>query len=224
MRKYWVPFVFGILILFLPVTYYYSISLKYEESFFLPIKVLKRINISDISLLFTALFSGIGLLMLKKWGWYLFIIPISLLVHNAIYFSKYPNAYNVYSLIHTSLLLLAIMVFLQRDIFLPYIKRNWHGFRREERYLIETVVKINEADRMTENISSGGMLVSWLNCEIPKNQEVSLSFELGGELFVCKGGIVAVQEENVNIAFRNIDKKTQKRLKKCLRSLCLQYK
>ncbi|MCB1193338.1 MAG: PilZ domain-containing protein [Leptospiraceae bacterium] len=194
--------------------------MKYHEPFYLPHKVFGKINITELIFLITSFLSGLGLLMIRRWGWYLFVVATTaFFIHNGYYFIKYPSTFSKGPLLHSIIVLFAFLYFLQKDIFLPYLDKRRKGFRHAKRYPIQIPVTIQGEIHEAINISIGGISVYWTNIELPLNAEVSLSFEIEGETFKCKGGIVAIQKNNnVGIAFRELDKRTIQRLKRCIKN------
>lgn len=216
-RDFWIPFLYFILIVSLPFTYYLELAIKYKTIFFI-LDPMQETNISEISLIGTAIVSSFGLISFRKFGWFLFVIPIALLIHNILYFIQNLNNNNIASFLHTVFVLYAILLFLQRDIFFSYLYRNWRGVRYAKRYLVNIKVQVQDTEVKTINISTGGMLLDWSNCNAKIHQIIDISFELNGEKFECKAEIVNKLNEKIGIAFKGIDKEKMKKLKEGIKA------
>lgn len=192
-------------------------SMKYNTPFYLPTDVIVKLNNAEVIFLIIAFLAGLGLLMIKRWGWYLFVFSsITLFVYNGYFFIKYPQTFSRGPLLHTTIILFAFLYFLQKDIILPYIDRKRKGFRHFRRYPITIPIKVNEEIRDSINISIGGMMVYWSKPKFELNEKVSLDFELGDDKFAYNAGIAVIQEDRVGIAFRGLEKQDMQRLKKAI--------
>lgn len=196
-----------------------EISLKLGIQFYYPHLIYHKMNLSEISLISTGIFLAFVLLLLRKFSWFFFIASISLLVYNIMYFSKNLNDNNIISFIHTKLILIMIMYLMQRDIFYPFFLRSWEGFRNARRYLLEIPVEIDGLELNTINISLGGMLLDWCDCDISKGEQVSVSFNINENYFEFKGEIINIYKECVGIAFKELSEEEIKKLKNSIKSL-----
>jgi hypothetical protein len=210
---------FSILILLLPISNYIGMSMKYNFPLYKPYLLLKFGNLPEWVLLISSIFSGLGLLYIKRWGWWLFILSsFTFISYNSYGFITIPNSATKGPLIQTLIITLALCYFLQKDIFTPYMKLYKRGWRFLKRYPVATNININDKIYKTINISLGGVYVKWTDCKLELNSEVTVYFELGKEGFKSKAGIATIVPGNgVGIAFREIDKLFKERLKKALR-------
>ncbi|MBP7280116.1 MAG: PilZ domain-containing protein [Leptospiraceae bacterium] len=209
---------FSILILLLPVSNYIGMSMKYNFPFYAPYLLLRYGNLPEWILLVSSILSGLGLLFIKRWGWWLFILSsFTFISYNSYGFITIPNSASKGPLIQTLIITAALCYFLQKDIFTPYMKLYKRGWRFLKRYPIVTNVNINDKIYKTENISMGGIFVKWTDCNLKLNSEVTVYFELSKESFKAKAGIATiVPGKGVGIAFREIDNFFKERLKKAL--------
>jgi Zn-dependent protease with chaperone function len=208
----------SILILLLPVSNYIGMSMKYNFGWTEPHKLIQYANLPEWILLISSLFSGLGLLFIKRWGWWLFIISsFTFISYNSYSFFTIPSTATKGPLIQTLIVTIALAYFLQKDIFTPYMKLYKRGWRFLKRYRVVTNININDSIYKTENISLGGVFVNWPDCKLKINSEVTVYFELGKEGFMAKAGIATiVPEYGVGIAFRGIDNLFKERLKQAL--------
>jgi hypothetical protein len=209
---------FSILILLLPISNYIGMSMKYNFNWYEPHFLIKNANLPEWILLISALLSGLGLLFVKRWGWWLFVLSsFTFISYNSYMFLTIPNSATKGPLIQTLLIVAALSYFLRKDIFNPYMKLYKRGWRFLKRYPIYTGININDKIYKTENISLGGAFVKWPDCNLKINTEVTVYFELHKEGFMTKAGIATiVPGYGVGIAFRGVDKFFKERLKRAL--------
>ena len=198
----------AILILLLPISNYIGMSMKYNFPWYAPHLLLKFRNLPEWILLISSILSGLGLLFIKRWGWWLFILSsFTFISYNSYGFISIPHSASKGPLIQTLIITFALCYFLQKDIFTPYMKLYKRGWRFLKRYPIVTNVNINDKIYKTENISMGGIFVKWTDCNLKLNSEVTVYFELSKESFKAKAGIATiVPGKGVGIAFREIHK------------------
>ncbi|MBK8394733.1 MAG: PilZ domain-containing protein [Leptospiraceae bacterium] len=209
---------FSLLILLLPISNYIGMSMKYDFPFYKPYLLLKYGNIPEWILLISSILSGLGLLFIKRWGWWLFIFSSFIFIsYNSYGFITIPHSASKGPLIQTIIITFGLFYFLQKDIFTPYMKLYKRGWRFLKRYPIVTDIKINDTIYKTENISLGGVFVKWTDCNLKPNSELAIYFEVSEESFKTKAGIATiVPKQGVGIAFRNVDKHFKERLRKAL--------
>ncbi|HNN77721.1 MAG TPA: hypothetical protein PKL30_02475, partial [Leptospiraceae bacterium] len=156
---------FSLLILLLPVSNYIGMSMKYNFPWYAPLHLFSNANLPEWILLISSLLSGIGLFYIKRWGWWLFILSsFTFIVYNSFGFITIPESATKGPLIQTFIVTAALAYFLQRDIFIPYMKLYKRGWRLQKRYPICINVNINDTIYKTENISLGGILIKSNEC------------------------------------------------------------
>ena len=199
--------IYNILIL----SYYYKLSPAQ-----LP-KLLFQLNYLQLSFLFGSIIVGLGLLLIKKWSWYIFLgYTSSLIMYNIYGIISFPARYNYLSLIETTLLFVAMFYFLRRDIYAPY---KYHqdgekrGFRREKRQQKEVTITIQGKKFTAENISRSGFYVKWKNCPYKKNDLLKVITSWKGLSFLAAVGIVRIDNDGVAMAYRNLSSEDRLRLK-----------
>ncbi len=193
-------------------------SMKYNFPWYAPLHLFSNANLPEWILLISSLLSGIGLFYIKRWGWWLFILSsFTFIVYNSFGFITIPESATKGPLIQTFIVTAALAYFLQRDIFIPYMKLYKRGWRLQKRYPICINVNINDTIYKTENISLGGILIKSNECNFGLNSEVTVYFELSKEGFLTKSGIASITPGyGFAIAFRNTDRSFKERLKKAL--------
>lgn len=209
---------FSILILLLPVSNYIGMSMKYDFPWYLPYHLIQYANLPEWILLISSFLSGLGLIFIKRWGWWLFILSsFTFILYNSYGFLTIPNSATKGPLIQTFIVTFALAYFLQRDIFIPYLKLYTRGWRLLRRYPIVINININDTIFKTENISLGGIFIKANECNFKINSEVAVYFELAKEGFWTKAGIASITPGyGFAIAFRNTDTLFRDRLKKSI--------
>lgn len=150
-------------------------------------------------LLILPFFIGIGLLKVRKWGyWSLFAYSITLLLHNAAGIIISREIFQIGIFIQSFIGLFIILFFLRKDISAPYFKMYPRGWRGQKRSPIVMDVILDGTSYKTKDISETGIYAEWAGCA--KNLGDAVSIEMGGTAKV--GGIVRIDENGVGIAFR----------------------
>ncbi len=155
-----------------------------------------------ISLLFVAPLVGLGILHVKRWGWYTFIVfAVGVLSYNASLLFKHNITYNWIVLIHSFILLVMAGFVLQKDITAPYFAYDKRGFRRAKRERVTKKIEINKHNCETIDISKLGVLVVWPDCPLDPGTEVTIDLKDGSKPITA--GIVRVEGDTVGLAYRN---------------------
>jgi hypothetical protein len=207
--------IFGILFLLFPIINYLNLSFQYDIKFYKILLMLKIIGIIPIILLITALLIGIGLLKIKKWGFWLFLFYSPLLIIYNLYVTiKYPAGFNIFALAQALFGTVAIFYFLRKDISAPYMRMYPRGWRLEKRKPIQIPIRINATAANTKDISPTGVYVDYINSDLQPNEIVNLEFKYEDTLFSIQSGIVRIDPDGIGIAFRNLSREEDKLLNK----------
>lgn len=159
-------------------------------------------NPISILLLMMAPLVGIGILQVKRWGWYFFLSYIFIIIlYNIDLFVAKSNVYYGLSLVQTTILSILAAFFLKHDISAPYFSVIQRGFRRGRRKKMRKIVYIANSEYKTIDISKRGILICWPNCKNKLGDEIKLKIYKKGKFI--SGGIVRIDDSNVGIAFRN---------------------
>jgi hypothetical protein len=167
--------------------------------------VLKSYDFLAIILMTTLIITGIGLLFLKIWSWYLFLIQAAIIIiYNVFNIIEKANYYNVFILAQSLILFLLAGYFLRRDIFEPFFSKEFRGFRKAKRQQAEGTVQIDGEIYPILNISEKGFRVKWSNCPKKSGDPVQISNleRLGSYSAPSMGGITRIWEDEVSIAYR----------------------
>lgn len=145
---------------------------------------------------------GVGLLSVRVWGWWLFVVYAPLLTLYDLYlFVGHPVLYNVGALAQTALGFLAVGYFLRRDIYAPYLARTRRGWRGGRRHALELPVDVDGVARATRDLSAGGCFVVWPGCDLAPGTQVRVGFELGGQSFELPARVARVDDMGAGLAF-----------------------
>jgi hypothetical protein len=213
--------VFGVVFLLLPIANYIDFAYKLDISpsnFFF---VIKNTNIFALVLAVLPFPVGIGILLVKRWGWWSFLLySILTIFYNILVLISESEEMvgNAITLIQSSIGFTAMFYFLKPDISAPYMNIDSRGWRFQRRKPIETKVVINGLPLLTKDFSATGFYVEWPSSTLSLNQEVKIDLNLDGEDFKLNGGIVRIDERGVGLAFRSLEKEIQRKLLKWVES------
>jgi PilZ domain len=206
--------VFGILFLILPIINYVNFAYHFQIPFQNVGEVLKTVDIIAVILAVVPFAVGIGILLVKRWGWFLFLFySVLVLFYNAMVLLSDPTETNILTLIQSTIGFAAIFYFLKPDISAPYMKMYGRGWRFQVRKPVETDIAVNDLKLRTRDLSPTGFYVEWLNCPYELNQGVNVTLIIEKKTLELKAGIVRLDSIGVGIAFRSMDAETTKTIK-----------
>lgn len=174
----------------------------------------------EIALLLIPLAVGLGLLLVKRWGWWLFLAYACVLIlYNLYALIRTPGFYNGLALVNTVVGMVAVFYFLRRDVSAPYMRMHPRGWRLQKRRPIEFEVIVDGIRRRTIDASLAGLYISWEDCYRSPGEEVHLTFVLDGNEYKTRAGLVRVDEEGAGVAFRATSRSFRSNLKRDLASM-----
>ncbi|MDQ5987587.1 MAG: hypothetical protein CSYNP_03332 [Syntrophus sp. SKADARSKE-3] len=138
---------------------------------------------------------GIGIYMVKKWGWYLFLAFSALLIFYNLYVYKYLNPnYSIEIVILFIFITTAIAAFfLRKNVYAPYFnpRLRWWEVATRYRSSLSTVIFTSQGSVPCKalDISETGCFIDYCG-EIPLGSQVMLGFLFGDTEFNCLGRIV----------------------------------
>lgn len=198
--------VFGVLFLVLPFINYINFAYQFEIPFHEFLKVLKTVDSIALVLSVIPFVVGTGILLVKRWGWFLFLAYSGLvLFYNSMVLISDPTEINILTLGQSVIGFTAIFYFLKPDISAPYMKMYGRGWRFQIRKPIETELSVNGTKLKTKDLSIAGFYVEWQDCPYELNQEVIVSLPLEKQIIESKAGIVRIDPLGAGIAFRELD-------------------
>jgi hypothetical protein len=210
----------GVIFLIIPFLNYLIISYQMQIPLAFPLLILSTLSPLQVGLLFAPILVGIGLLSVRKWGYFVFIgYSAILILHNLFMFAASPLLYNLGALTQTFLGTAIILYFIRKDISAPYMHMYPRGWRLEIRKPIVIDVRISEKAMKSLDFSLSGFFVSWDQCPYQISDEILVEFDLGNEKFKMQSGIVRIDDKGVGIAFRNMNLETKKRFANCLKDI-----
>lgn len=167
----------------------------------------------ELAFLILPIICGIGLYLIKKWAWYLFMLYSIILILFNIYASIVnPVKFNFYSLLESTIIFMGTVYILKKDISAPYFKMYPRGWRGEKRKPIQIKVLINAVERFTKDISEAGFYVNWKDVPFEINQEVIVEIETKQGKQVFTAGVVRKDENGVGFAFRQLGNEKNKQI------------
>ena len=170
---------------------------------------------------------GIGIYMVRKWGWYLFLSFSVLLIFYNLFVFKYLNPnYSLGVVIFFILITTAISAFfLRKNVYAPYFnpRLRWWEIAARYRVPLDTILATNKGavSCKTLDISETGCFVEY-NESLPLGSTVLLEFHCNGMEISCMGKVVnrrAGERENCQgygIVFQAIPSEMKKRIRQLL--------
>ncbi|MBL8019059.1 MAG: PilZ domain-containing protein [Leptospirales bacterium] len=214
-RRPWTLIIFGVAFLLLPFLNYLSITNQLHISPRLPDVTIKLLNPVELFLLLMPFLVGIGLLLVKRWGWWLFLgYSAILVVYNIYALVTSRSLYNAGALIQTVLGISAVLYFVRRDVSAPYMKMYPRGWRLQHREPIAIEVIVDGIRRTTADISDSGMYVIWEDCYRAPGEEVHVTLTVNGNEYKSRAGVVRVDDDGAGLAFRGASRIFKKNLKR----------
>lgn len=206
--------VFGVLFLILPFINYVNFAYQFQIPFMNVMEVLKTVDIVAIFLAVIPFAVGIGILLVKRWGWFLFLgYSGMVLFYNSIVLISEPSELNILTLIQSFVGFSAIFYFLKPDISAPYMKMYGRGWRFQKRKPIEVEISIDGKKLKTKDLSSTGFYVEWIEFPYELNQELKVSFPIDALTLELKAGVVRLDSLGAGVAFRALDNTTTRMIK-----------
>lgn len=194
------------ILLISPLANYVALSLAMQIPWTMPRVFFKVVDKIALLLMFLPVPLGIGLLMVKRWAWWLLLAYGALLIaYNLFSLLKAPGAFNAFSLTQSVVGFALLVYFLRRDVSAPYFKMYPRGWRYQKRRPIETDVLVNGRSMKTTDLSVAGFFVQWPDCPYKINDVVSIQIQLGADSIGCAGGVVRTDERGAGLAFRNLN-------------------
>ena len=206
--------IIGTLFLLFPIWNYLSICIMSGYPYYRPLYVLGKMDPLVVLLMVLSLAVGVGLLLVKRWGWRLFFAFAALLIGYNVWavFSLPDYWINIMYLVYSALGVAAAIYFLRPDISTPFMKMYPRGWRFEKRQPVQHDIKIDGKPFKTRDLSPRGLYVDWPECDAEVGQEV----EIEVEGMLLKGGIVRIDSSGAGIAFRYQRKESRNTIKNLL--------
>lgn len=152
---------FGLYFLVLPFVNYFSFAYAHDIYWTYPKLVLTWLHPAEFTLLVLAIPVGIGLLLVKKWGWYSFLVyAVAFILFDTIAFILKPIAFNLMALGNSVIGFAAVFYFTRKNISTPYLKLYPRGWRYERRTPIQIQLLLNGIECTTRDFSRTGFYVS----------------------------------------------------------------
>lgn len=209
--------IFGLAFLILPVFNYLGMT----NQLGLPLAQIRAsfslLSSIEIALLLIPLAVGLGLLLVKRWGWWLFLgYAFVLILYNLYALIRTPGLYNSLALVNTVVGMVAVFYFLRKDVSAPYMRMHPRGWRLQKRRPIQFEVIVDGIRRRTIDASMAGLYIAWEDCYRSPGEEVHLTFVVSGTEYKTRAGLVRVDEDGAGVAFRDTSRTFRKNLRRDL--------
>lgn len=211
----------GFLILGLFVLNFIGLFQKYNLEYYQFQQLVEKANWKELTLLPLILLSGVGLLLIRTWGWIVFTGSATLwIVHNLVLFIINPASITPGAIIQTVIVAIVFVYFIQKDIYSPYFNPHRLGWRLFHRYPLSLDAQVNDHAAVTRDVSRGGAFLVWPDSELEPGERVQIRINVGGFWFSSEGGVAVVRSgEGVGIAFRGMDEFTAREMELRLKAL-----
>jgi hypothetical protein len=149
---------------------------------------------------------GVGIYMVKKWGWYLFLGFSALLIFYNIYVYKFLNPNYPLALVVLFIVIITAIsfFFMRKNVYAPYFNPRLRWWEVAERYKVPLttvlVTKNGAASCKTVDISKTGCFVNYEG-DIPIGSSLMIEFQCGGIEISCLGELVN-RRSNANEIYR----------------------
>jgi hypothetical protein len=204
---------FTILFAIFPFIIYFFYSLQYEIPLLEPWKLILVMDPVSLVLIFLPFIVAFGIFKVQKWGLFLFFGYAA--IFTGLHFYKAmlnPSKFNFATIGFVQLFFVAIFYFIREQVRKPFLDKSLRGFRVNERIPLELEMQLNDSAYFTKEMSGGGAMLIWSNCELKEHQELQVTFHLGSKKYQMRAGIAWKSADYVGIAFRGQNKKSQKQL------------
>lgn len=205
------------IIIFLPIYNLLVMSYYYKISIIMIDKIFAQLTITQIVFIFFSIPVGVGLLVVKRWVWFLFLgYTTSLILYNVYGITQFPSKYNYFSLVETIFFSMIMFYFLRKDIYSPYKSLATRGWRRNRRYQKEILIYIKNTTKTTKNISMSGFYLDWENSNLKVNDSMRIKIEKENKFIEIEVGVVRIDETGVGFAYRNLSDENKKILREMI--------
>jgi hypothetical protein len=165
MQKPWLINAFSVLFLLLPFGNYAGRAWVNHTPWSQPGVVLAGASPLTLAIIFFPFLVGIGLLAVRNWGWWLFVLYApALIAYNIWVVFRRPVLYNAGALAQAVIAFAAIGYFLQRDVYAPYLASSPRGWRKKKRIPLQLDVSLDGKAFKTRDVSDLGCYVLWPAC------------------------------------------------------------
>ena len=176
-------------------------------------------NWSYILLNLVSVVVGIGLLMVKLWAWYLFLVyGIALVSYNLGILFLDKSVFTATPLVNSVVMVALIGYFLQKDVSAPYFRVYPRGWRGQKRFPVQVSVKIEGKKYLTHDFSEGGFFVRDNSQSFELNKGYSGEIFENGNSIPIKLGAVRFDNYGFGFAFRNLNVEQKKTINNILKN------
>ena len=180
-------------------------------------KIPANLSLGSNLILLLPFLIAIGLIRVKKYGWYAFLIYACIVIIQNIYsITQIFNLQNLTTFFRTFFWIAIAIYFSKKDLSAPYFKMYPRGWRGEKRKPVEIKIKITEKEYLTADLSLSGLFVFYPNCPYILNEEIEIELTFNNSSLKILSGIVRIDENGIGIAFRNLNKENRAFLKEFL--------
>lgn len=219
-RRYdrpWSLWVFGLALLVSPIVNFIAIARHYGLAITSIGEALSKVSPISAALLIVPIPIAIGILFIQRWAWWMFLIYASaLILHNLYALAVNASTFNTQALGGAAFGTAAMIYFLRRDVFAPFLHTGKRGWRRANRKSVVLDILVNGTPLRSRDISLTGVFVEWDDCPHALNTGVNVVLQFPSGAIELNAGIVHVSAKGAGIAFRGVSNEARARLKQAL--------
>ncbi len=189
--------------------------------------ILFRLMWSDWIILILFPIVGVGIYMVRKWGWYLFLAFSALLIFYNIFVYKYLNQnYTLETVLLFILIITAVSaLFLRKSVYAPYFNPRLRWWEAAKRFRVNLEAFLVTKERSfactTLDISETGCFLE-LQDDIPLGSRVMVEFKCGAFEISAAGKVVhkragtGGQHPGYGIMFQALAQETKEKIRKLI--------
>jgi hypothetical protein len=212
-----------------PIAYILIVAVLFD----IPASACVRILLSPLYYL-AALFAvvaGYGLLEMKRWAWYLFVIANFLILYEtALWANDYGESHHQIVAFAVSVLAICLVILrVAKEVRVPYFFPKIPWWENDPRYRISVPVAISfprgePIQGEILDLSMGGCFVK-VRAEIFQDEAVQVVFTVLGQEIKCSGNVVwrtqstVTHPKGVGVKFSGMDRKARRMLRNVTKKL-----
>lgn len=210
-------FIFSIIYMVLPLVNYVLICLEANLPILEPVYFLRNTDPLYIALVLLPFLMGLNILLINRFSLFLFVgFNFFLVGYNLFLFVSEASRYNISAVLQSFLGSMAIIFFTSRDISMPYIKKNYRGWRRKLRRKAVVFIQFQNARRKTRDISELGAYVIYQKAPFEDGTQTQIQFKVADQPYDIAAEIIRNDGRGLALRFIGLSMLERKKLRRNL--------
>ena len=211
---------FGIGYILMPVVNYIGAAFALDVPLHFYQVIARSFDPFQYAIMATAVVAGVGLLQIKKWGWWSALgLAGVITVYNLVILIQSRALYNLSALLLTVFAIAILLYFTRKDISAPYMKMYPRGWRYQTRTPNQIEIQINDDSFQTIDMSEYGLYAKMDADRFEPGQEIKVQLPLRTETFELNAVVVRVDENGAGLAFRDLNAERRSTLQKAIQAI-----